>query len=180
MDVSQEELRRIGGRFQEKYGLAMDSLTAALLHEVYEVGSMGPNQNARKLDRISEQVEQLKAACRPISTSSPKVSFAYGLGKFAWTWMSVLVMGVAVWLHHIRETTTAEFQQARLVLERYPNLVQLEPLVRSAQLVERKEGTFLQLAPAREKLEVGQTYVVDPSHPMKSDAQPILIPLRIR
>lgn len=176
--VTEEDLRRIGGRFREKYGLEMDTLTAALLQEVQEIGQRESGKYAGNLDKMSMEMEKLRKAINPLSTNNPWVSFTYGLGQYSWALAAVLVAGFGVWLHHFRLTTTAAYQQAMTIVERYPNLVVLEPLVKSAKLVERQEGTFLEIAPARDKMIVGKSFVVDPAQKMDGNARKILIPLR--
>ncbi len=178
--VSGEDLCRIGGRFRDKYGLEMDTLTAALLHEVWEIGQRETQSNIENLERVAREMEQLRRAIQPVATDKPWIAFSYGLGRHSWAWTAVLVAGLAVWLHHLRETTTIEYRQARTVVERYPNLVVLEPLVKSANLVERREGTFLEVAPARGKMVSGKNYVVDPARRMEDDAPKILIPLHFK
>lgn len=176
--VTEEDLRRIGGRFREKYGLEMDTLTAALLHEVQEIGQREAGTNAGNMNRVGEELEKLRGAVNPLSTDNPWVSFTYGLGRYAWALAAVLVAGLGLWLQHLRHTTTSSYRQAKTIVERYPNLVALEPLVKSARLVDRKEGTFLEIAPARGKMIIGKNFVVDPSKEMDENARKILIPLR--
>lgn len=176
--VTEDDLRRIGGRFREKYGLEMDTLTAALLQEVKEIGQQNSSMNAENMESVIKEMEKLSKAISPLNTNNPWVSFTYGLGRYSWALVAVLVAGFGLWLQHLRQTTIITYQQARSIVERYPNLVLLEPLVKSARLVERREGTFLEVSPARGKMVIGKNFVVDPAKKMDENARKILIPLR--
>ena len=175
-EISDEVLRRISGHFQVKYGLAMDSLTAALLNEVREKDQhVSRNQQA-----ITKELITKINALKPFATDNPWASFAYGFGKYAWAWTIVVLLGIAILLHHIRETTETEYQQAKMVVERYPNLPLLEPLIKSAKIVKKDQGDFLELAPAKDRLLLGTTYTVNPTIKLPENATKVLVPLRFK
>ncbi|WP_373514088.1 hypothetical protein [Persicitalea sp.] len=175
-EISDEVLRRICGHFQEKYGLAMDSLTAALLNEVREKDQRDAQNQQALIKEIMTQINSLK----PFTTDNPRASFAYGFGKYAWAWTAVIFFGIGLMMHHTRETMRAEYQQAKMVLERYPNLPLLEPLIKSAKIVKKDQGDFLELAPAKDRLLLGKTYTVDPTKRLPENATKVLIPLKFK
>jgi hypothetical protein len=175
-EISDEVLRRICGRFQEKYGLAMDSLTAALLNEVREKDQRNAHSQQIIVKELMTQINALK----PFATDNPKASFAYGFGKYAWAWTAVMFLGIGLLLHHTRETMKAEFQQAKMVVERYPNLTLLEPLIKSAKIVKKDQGVFLELVPAKDQLLLGKNYTFDPTIRLPENATKVLVPLRFK
>ena len=155
----------------------MDSLTAALLNEVKEKDLHEIENQRAMAEKMMSEIKKLKASFKPIVTENPWVAFAYGFGKHAWAWATVVFLGVGLVLHHGRETTKTEYQRARLVVERYPNLQMLEPLIKSAKIVKKDQGTFLELAPAKDRLLLGRNYTVDPMVRLPAKAPKILIPL---
>lgn len=175
-EISDEVLRRICGHFQEKYGLAMDSLTAALLNEVREKDQRNAQSQQTTVKELMTQINSLK----PFATDNPKASFAYGFGKYAWAWTAVVFLGIGLLLHHTRETMKAEYQQAKIVVERYPNLTLLEPLIKSAKIVKKDQGIFLELVPAKDQLLLGKNYTVDPTMRLPENATKVLVPLRFK
>ena len=175
-EISDEVLRRICGHFQEKYGLAMDSLTAALLNEVREKDQ---RDEQSQLTTVKELITQIKSL-KPFATDNPRASFAYGFGKCAWAWTAVVFLGIGLLLHHSRETLKTEYQQAKIVVERYPNLTLLEPLIKSAKIVKKDQGVFLELAPAKDQLLLGKNYTVDPTMRLPENATKVLVPLRFK
>ncbi|WP_373513769.1 hypothetical protein [Persicitalea sp.] len=179
-EIPNEVLRRISGHFQEKYGLAMDSLTAALLNEVREKGQHDIESQKAISEKIMSEIKKLSDATKPVVTENPWVAFTYGFAKHAWAWTAVVFLGVGLLLHHGRETTKAEYQRARLVVERYPNLPMLEPLIKSAKIVKKDQGVFLELAPAKDRLLLGRNYTVDPTVRLPENAQKVLIPLSFK
>ncbi|MPR37400.1 hypothetical protein [Salmonirosea aquatica] len=178
--ITSDELRRISGHFQEKYGLAMDSLTAALLNEVKAKGQHNIESQKELADKIMSEIKAVKGAIKPLVTENPWVAFTYGFGKHAWAFTTVVLLGVGLLLHHSRETTKAEYQRAQLVLERYPNLPMLEPLIKSAKIVQKDQGAFLELAPAKDRLLLGRNYTVDPSIRLPESAQKVFVPLSFK
>lgn len=179
-EISNEALRRIIGHFQKKYGLAMDSMTAALLNEVGEKDQKDIQGYKAIAEGISNELKAMRNAFKPLTTESPWASFAYGLGKYAWAWTAAVFFGIGIFLHHARETTQAEYQRARLVVERYPNLPMLEPLIKSAKIVKKDQGFFLELAPAKDRLLLGQNYTIDPAVRLPENAQKVLVPLTFK
>lgn len=179
-EISDEVLRRISGHFQEKYGLAMDSLTAALLNEVKETGQNDIESQKALAEKMMTEIKEMKAVSKPIVTENPWVAFTYGFGKHAWAWTAVVFLGIGLLLHHGRETTKTEYQRARLVIERYPNLPMLEPLIKSAKIVKKDQGNFLELAPAKDRLLLGKNYTIDPTVRLPENAQKVLIPLSFK
>ncbi len=179
-EIPNEVLRRISGHFQEKYGLAMDSLTAALLNEVKEKELHEIENQKAMAEKMMSEIKKLKAAIKPIVTENPWVAFTYGFGKHTWAWTAVVFLGVGLLLHHGRETTKTEYQRARLVVERYPNLPMLEPLIKSAKIVKKDQGTFLELSPAKDRLLLGRNYTVDPMVRLPANAPKVLIPLSFK
>lgn len=155
----------------------MDSLTAALLNEVKEK-ELHEIENQRAMaEKMMSEIKKLKASIKPVVTENPWVAFTYGLGKHACAWTTVVFLGVGLVLHHGRETTKIQYQRARLVVERYPNLQMLEPLIKSAKIVKKDQGNFLELAPAKDRLLLGRNYTVDPMVRLPTKAPKILIPL---
>ena len=177
-DITGEELRRICGRYQKKYGIAMDTMTATLLNEIHEMGQYSVQQQTEKLGKIEGELKAIRQSCQPLATADPRVAFAYGLGNYAWLWTGMLVVGLTVILQHVRETTRAEYQKAEAIIERYPHLSQLEPLLKSARILEKKQGRFLLITPARKELILGKTYLLSPETRPPAEAQDILIPLQ--
>lgn len=178
--VNTDELKRIQGLFQAKYGEVLDPSTAMLLNEVMELKKNGHNKNERMLESIFIEIKNMKSVYKPFSTSDPKIAFLHGLGKITWAWLSVVVIALAVIQYHQRETTKFEYLMAKKIGEKYPNLVKLESLIENAKIVESKEGLFLEVQPAKKKLVLGNTYVVDPKISMNEKAPAILIPLKFK
>ncbi len=172
-EIPDETLRRICGHFQEKYGLAMDTLTAALLNEVSEKDQHDAQSQQKTVKELMSQIRALKS----FTSDNPRASFAYGFGRYAWAWTAVVFLGIGLLLHHTRETMKTEYQQAKIVVERYPNLPLLEPLIKSAKIVKKDEGVFLELAPAKDRLLLGKNYTIDPTMRLPENATKVLVPL---
>ncbi|HEV7347394.1 hypothetical protein [Telluribacter sp.] len=176
-EVSDEDLRRICGWYQKKYGIAMDTLTATLLNEIQERGQLSTRAQTETLKEMKAAMKAMKSGLNPVATSDPKVAFAYGLGKHTWAWAGVMIAGLWVVLQHVRETTTAEYLKAETIVKRYPDLYLLEPVIKNARIVEKKQGIYLELPPAREQLILGKNYLIDPTVQMSGEASTILVPL---
>ncbi|GAB3179651.1 hypothetical protein [Telluribacter humicola] len=177
-EITGEELRRICGRYQKKYGMAMDSMTATLLNEIQEKEQAGVLQQKEALGKVEDELKRMRHSIQPFATADPRVAFAYGLGKNAWLWIGMLVAGLGIILQHVRETTRADYLRAAAIIERYPHLSQLEPLIQSACILEKKQGRFLLIAPARSELLLGKTYLLNPGTRPPGEAPDILIPLQ--
>ncbi len=178
--VSKEEIKRIQGFYLQKYGESIDPSTAMLLNEVQEIRKISLEQKNLTLESINSDIASLKDLYKPFLTNEKKVAFAYGMGKFAWTWLASIALFLGVIFHHVRETNKSEYLKSKDVLERYPNLVALEPLIKTARIVEKKQGLFLVVEPAKQKLMLGKTYVVDPERAMNKESSKILIPLSFK
>lgn len=178
--VSKDELKRIQGSYQLKYGEIIDPLTAMLLYEVEEIKRSDSAEKNEILESIHREINEMKKVYRPFTTPNFKVAFFYGVGKYTWAWLSVIVIGLGVILNHVRETTMTEYRTAKQVLERYPNIVTLEALIKTAKVVEKKQGIFLEVEPAKKTLLLGNTYVIDPERAMNKEASKILIPLSFK
>lgn len=179
-EVSEEKLRRICGLYQNKYGIAMDTLTATLLNEIQEGAQLSAKVQSETIKEMKTEMKAMKSGLNPVATSDPKVAFAYGLGKYTWAWVGVIIAGLGVVLHHVRETTTAEYLKAETIVERYPNLYLLEPIIKNARIVEKKQGVYLELLPAGEQLSAGKNYIIDPTVQMAKEASTVLVPLRFK
>ena len=59
--VKTDELKRIQGLFQAKYGEVLDPSTAMLLNEVMELKKTGCNKNERMLESIFTEIKDMKA-----------------------------------------------------------------------------------------------------------------------
>ena len=132
------------------------------------------------LKSIHREINEMKQVYQPFTTPNFKVAFFYGMGKYTWAWLSVVVVGLGVILNHVRETTMIEYRTAKQVLERYPNIVTLEALIKNAKVIEKKQGTFLEVEPAKKTLLLGNTYVTHPERAMDKDAPVIIIPLSFK
>lgn len=178
--VSRDELKRIQGSYQLKFGEIIDPMTAMLLYEVEDIKRSDIAEKNEILASIHSEINEMKQVYKPFTTPDFKVAFFYGVGKYTWAWLSVIIIGLGVILHHVRETTTMEYRTAKQVLERYPNIVTLEALIKNAKVVEKKQGTFLEVEPAKKTLLLGNTYVTDPEKAMNKEASKILIPLSFK
>ncbi len=178
--ISKDEIKRIQGYYLQKYGESIDPTTAMLLNEVQEIKKSSLVEREMTLEKINNDIESIKDLYKPFLTNQSKVAFLYGLGKFAWTWVAAIALLLGVLLHHTRESTTSEYRQASSVLDRYPNVVAFEHLIKNGRLVENKRGLFLEIKPATTKLLLGNTYVQDPDRAMNKEASKILIPLSFK
>ncbi|KAA6439923.1 hypothetical protein FEM33_10170 [Dyadobacter flavalbus] len=178
--VSKEEIKRIQGSYQLKYGEIIDPMTAMLLYEVEDIKRSDIAEKNEILASIHREINEMKEVYRPFTTTDFKVAFFYGVGKYTWAWLSIFVIALGVILNHVKETTMIEYRTAKQVLERYPNIVILEALIKNGKVVEKKQGTFLEVEPATKKLLVGNTYVTDPEKAMNKEASKILIPLSFK
>ncbi|GLU56498.1 hypothetical protein Dfri01_59590 [Dyadobacter frigoris] len=178
--VSKDEIKRIQGAYQQKYGEVLDPLTAMLLNEVQEIKTSGSKEKSLVEENILREITSMKDIYKPFTTTEVKVAFFYGLGKYAWTWIAAIALFLSIILYHIRETSKTEYQEAKQILSRYPNVVKLETLIKNAKVVEKDQGLFLQVEPATKTLLLGKTYVIDPERALKKDAPIILIPLSFK
>ncbi|SEJ74609.1 hypothetical protein SAMN05216327_11836 [Dyadobacter sp. SG02] len=166
-DIDKDQLTRIIGRFSGKYGLQMDELTATILCEVEETGA-----GIAKTKDL--QIDKLLKSYQPFHTNDYRAAFAYSFGKTVWLILLAMSILIAVSLHHVRETTRSEYREAAQILSRYPNVVELEPVLKNAKIVANDDGTFLQFnRPDKGKMILGRSFVVE-------DKTNVLIPLRFK
>ncbi len=168
-DVSEEAINRIVGSFQKKYGKKVDSITALLLNEVFE-----------EKEILIKELKEIKKLHKPLVCTDYKVAFAYGFGNNLWALAIAAVLGLSVTLNHLIQTTNNEYEKNKLVLERYPNLTELEPLIKNAKIIEKANGRFLIISPAINFLRAGNTYIINPSESLPNGSKAILIPLSFK
>jgi hypothetical protein len=165
--IDKDLLTRIIGRFSDKYGLQMDEMTATILCEIQETGV-----GIAKTKDL--QIDKLLKSYQPLATNDYRTAFAYSFGKTVWLILLAMSVLIAVSLYHVRETTWNEYQEATEILTRYPNVVELEPVLKNAKIVTNGDGTFLQFNPPdKGKLVPGKSFVVE-------NKKNVLIPLRFK
>lgn len=165
--MGEKKLDRIIGRYQEKYGLKMDELTATILQEVEDSAVEIVTKKDRDIDR-------LLLAYAPFMSNDSRASLAYGIGKTLWLLVLSIAVMLAIILYHVRVSNMEEYVRTQAILARYPNVVQLEPLLKYAEIVEDKEGVYIKATPVRKgKMTIGNSYLIN-------NADEIRIPIQFK
>jgi hypothetical protein len=155
--ITKEELTRIKGTFQAKYGYEMDEWTAVILTELNDrFSNFGQTvQNSTK--EVGNAAQLIKGQVHAIHFKDNMQAFSFGLGKFLIPSLVVLI-GIFFTAHFIGQSekykTISEF------VKRYPNFEAFRQMIEVAEIRELKSEKYLILRPAANEkvIEVGKEY----------------------
>lgn len=171
--ISKEELIRIKGKFQAKYGFEMDEWTAVLMTEINEKFYQFNGQVQSSINSIDDASQLIKGQIQPVYFSNSKEAFLYGLGK----WLAPSVVGlVAVLITAYFISQSQDYQEINTLLNASPKAKLFQQVIKEGWVEEIGGRHFLVLKP--QKMLSGTRAGLDCYYLKNDDA--ILMPLEPR
>jgi len=155
--ISKDELTRIKGIYQAKYGYEMDEWTAVILTELNEKFSIFNQRVQNSTTEIGKATQAIKGQIQPIHFSNHKQAFLFGIGKFLIPSLVVLV-GIFTAAYFVGQSE--KYTVISQFVDSYPNFDAFREMIRTAEILEVKSKKYLVLRPAAniKSMEVGREY----------------------
>jgi len=155
--ITKEELTRIKGSFQAKYGYEMDEWTAVILAELNDrFGNFSQAvQNSTK--EVGNAAQLIKGQVHSVHFKNDRQAFLFGLGKFLIPSLVVFV-GIFFTAHFVGQSE--KYKIISRFVEKYPNFEAFRQMIEVAEIQELKSKKYLILRPAAniKSIEVGKEY----------------------
>lgn len=155
--ITKEELTRIKGSFQAKYGYEMDEWTAVILTELNDRFGSFSQTVQQSTKEVGNAAQLIKGQVHAVHFKDNLQAFSFGLGKFLIPSLVVLI-GIFFTAHFVGQSekykTISEF------VNRYPNFDAFRQMIEVAEIKELKSQKYLILRPAAnvKSIEVGKEY----------------------
>lgn len=148
--ISSEQMMRLQGHYQQKYGVRLDETVTSILCEIEQMGVKNINTMQSVSENIKEQVKVIRF-------ENSHQAFWYALGKFGITGMSLSIVIILGWIYF---TNLNQYQEITRLISQYPTFQQYVQLMKAAQTTTTTQGTFLVLKPSnRTQMMVGKSYI---------------------
>ncbi|HEV7347426.1 hypothetical protein [Telluribacter sp.] len=144
--ISKEELIRIKGKFQAKYGFEMDEWTAVLMTEINEKFYQFNNEVQSSVQSIDKASRLIKGQIQPVYFCNTKEAFLYGLGK----WLAPSVVGlVAVLITAYFVSQSQDYQEMNTLLNASPKARLFRQVIKESWVEEIRGRHYLVLKPQK-------------------------------
>ena len=155
--ISKDELTRIKGIYQAKYGYEMDEWTAVILTELNDRFGNFSQTVQQSTKEVGNAAQLIKGQVHAVHFKDNMQAFSFGLGKFLIPSLVVLI-GIFFTAHFVGQSenykTISEF------VNRYPNFDAFRQMIEVAEIKEFESQKYLILRPAAnvKSVEVGKEY----------------------
>ncbi|MCF2489686.1 hypothetical protein [Dyadobacter sp. CY347] len=155
--ITKEEVTRIMGRFQAKYGYEMDEWTAIILTELNDRFNSFAETVESSRHEIGNATKLVKGQIHPVHFSSNMQAFIFSIGKFLIPSLVALV-GIIITAYFVGQSE--KYKAISEFVERYPNFDSFRQMIKVADVREFKSKKYLVLRPAAnlKSMAVGKEY----------------------
>lgn len=144
--VTSEQMTRLQGHYQQKYGVRLDETVTSILCEIEQMG-------IRNNNTIQSVTENIKERAKVICFENERQAFWYALGKFGIPGISLPLLIIFGWIYF---TNLTQYQTILRLIDQYPTYKQYAQLMKTAQTTTTPQGTFMVLKPTEKtKMVVG-------------------------
>lgn len=144
--ISKDELIRIKGKFQAKYGFEMDEWTAVLMTEINEKFFQFNGQVQDSVQSIDKASQLIKGQIQPVYFSNNKQAFLYGLGKCLLPSVVGLV-AVLITAYFFRQSQ--DYQEIHTFLNASPKARLFQQVIKEGWVEEIRGRNYLVLKPRK-------------------------------
>lgn len=173
--ITKEELTRIKGTFQAKYGYEMDEWTAVILTELNDRFGNFSQTVQQSTKEVGNAAQLIKGQVHAVHFKDNLQAFSFGLGKFL---IPSLVVLIAIFFTAHFVGQSEKYETISQFVERYPNFDSFRQMIEVAEIKEFKAKKYLILRPAvnTKSMEVGKEYQYIKAQnvvvvPLESDSQ---------
>jgi hypothetical protein len=169
--ISKEELTRISGEYQAKFGVKMDDWLTMILYELDEKMV----EHNQKVDLLISKIEKVASFVRgetkSVHFSNNKEAFWFGFGSTLSLAIGISVIAI---VGYFVFTNTRDFNEKKKFVSENSNYWQYRILMKNGQIFTSGESKYLVLKNRKKNtgdIEIGKEYEID------SKNKRILVPL---
>jgi hypothetical protein len=155
--ITKEELTRIKGSFQAKYGYEMDEWTAVILTELNDRFGNFSQTVQQSTKEIGNAAQLIKGQVHAVHFENDRQAFLFGLGKLLSPSL-VALTGILFIAYYVGQYE--KYNEISDFVEQYPNFNAFKQMIRVADIREFESKKYLVLRPAAKanSIKIGKEY----------------------